>query len=71
MNGRRARFSDATLLGLIIAIGLLVRVIDINQPFVDGWSYRQSDVAMVARNFYRYGYDFLYPRIDYGGTQPG
>jgi 4-amino-4-deoxy-L-arabinose transferase-like glycosyltransferase len=26
---------------------------------------------MVARNFYQFGYDILYPRTDYGGAQPG
>jgi 4-amino-4-deoxy-L-arabinose transferase-like glycosyltransferase len=51
--------------------GFLVRVINIDEPFVDSWSYRQSDIAMVARNFYQHGYDILSPRIDYGGAQPG
>jgi 4-amino-4-deoxy-L-arabinose transferase-like glycosyltransferase len=60
-----------TLLGLVILVGLLVRIINIDQPFVDDWSYRQSDVAMVARNFYQRSYDILYPQIDYGGDQPG
>ena len=59
------------LLALVLLIGLSLRLPAIDQPFVDAWSYRQSDVAMVARNFYRYGYNIFWPRIDYGGAQPG
>src|SRR5437764_15360770 len=60
-----------TLIGLVMLAGFLVRVVNIDEPFVDSWSYRQSDIAMVARNFYQHGYDILSPRIDYGGAQPG
>ena len=64
-------FRKVTLIGLVMLAGFLVRIINIDQPFVDRWSYRQSDVAMVARNFYQHGYHILSPRIDYGGAQPG
>src|SRR5262249_13751360 len=57
--------------GLVVLVGFVLRAISIDEPFVDRWSYRQSDVAMVARNFYQFRYDILHPRIDYGGAQPG
>lgn len=59
---------------LAIAIGLLaiaVRFIAINQFFIDEWSWRQSDVAAIARNFYQTGFHFAYPQIDWAGDQPG
>ena len=55
-------------------IGLLavaVRLIGIHQPFIDDWSWRQSDVASIARNFYLNGFHFAHPQIDWGGDQPG
>jgi hypothetical protein len=52
-------------------VGFVLRAISIDEPLVDWWSYRQSDVAMVARNFYLFRYDILHLRIDYGGAQPG
>jgi 4-amino-4-deoxy-L-arabinose transferase-like glycosyltransferase len=59
---------------LAIVIGLvavIVRLIAINQPFVDQWSWRQSDVASIARNYFQHGFQFAYPQIDWAGGQPG
>jgi Dolichyl-phosphate-mannose-protein mannosyltransferase len=36
----------------------------ISQPFVDEWSWRQADVAMIAENSYRYGFHLCYPEIN-------
>jgi len=60
--------------GLAIAIAVIaiaVRFIDINQPFVDEWSWRQSDVAAIARNYFSNGFHFAYPQIDWAGDEPG
>src|SRR6202049_533955 len=57
-----------------IAIGIIavaVRLIAINQPYIDNWSWRQSDVAAIARNFYANGFHFAYPQIDWAGDAPG
>jgi len=27
----------------------------VNQPYIDDWSWRQSDVAAIARNFFEQG----------------
>src|SRR5881392_750355 len=48
-----------------------VRLILINQPYVDRWSWRQSDVAAIARNFSQTGFHFAYPQIDWAGAAPG
>ena len=58
----------------VIVIGLLAvasRLIFINQPYVDHWSWRQSDVAAIARNFLQDGFHFGYPQIDWAGNAAG
>src|SRR5438552_17601832 len=59
---------------VVIAIGMLavaVRLMFIDQPYVDHWSWRQSDVAGIARNFYDGGFRFAYPQIDWAGNATG
>ena len=59
---------------LAITIGIvavIIRLIAINQPFVDQWSWRQNDVASIARNYYQHGFQFAYPQIDWAGNEPG
>ena len=62
--------------GLLLAICLLgvgLRAVDVWRP-VDGTirdSWREPDVAGIARNFYREGMNPLYPRIDWRGDGPG
>src|SRR5438309_2919717 len=53
----------------ILAIG--VRLILIDQPYIDNWSWRQSDVAAIARNYFQGGFHFTRPQIDWAGDQPG
>jgi 4-amino-4-deoxy-L-arabinose transferase-like glycosyltransferase len=55
----------------IAVVAVAVRLIAIDQPFIDNWSWRQSDVAAIARNFYAHGFHFAYPRIDWAGDAPG
>jgi 4-amino-4-deoxy-L-arabinose transferase-like glycosyltransferase len=59
---------------LVIALWILAvaaRLILIDQPYVDHWSWRQSDVAAIARNFFEYGFRFSYPQIDWAGGSAG
>ena len=59
---------------LVLAVWLLavaVRLILINQPYIDHWSWRQSDVAAIARNFFEHGFRFGYPDIDWAGGSAG
>jgi hypothetical protein len=59
------------LVFLIVVGALLVRLIEIDQPFIDPWSWRQSDVAAIARNYYENGFDFARPQIDWAGNERG
>src|SRR5216117_2452338 len=59
---------------LLITIWILAvaaRLILINQPYVDHWSWRQSDVAAIARNFSEGGFRFAHPQIDWAGNATG
>jgi 4-amino-4-deoxy-L-arabinose transferase-like glycosyltransferase len=59
---------------LVIAIWILAvaaRLIFINQPYIDHWSWRQSDVAAIAQNFGQGGFHFAYPQIDWTGNATG
>jgi 4-amino-4-deoxy-L-arabinose transferase-like glycosyltransferase len=49
----------------------MARLILIDQPYVDHWSWRQSDVAAIARNFFEHGFRFGYPQIDWAGGSAG
>jgi 4-amino-4-deoxy-L-arabinose transferase-like glycosyltransferase len=66
--GRRR---DWLPVGAILAGALGIRLIAISQPYVDAWSWRQADVAMIAENFYRHGFALFYPQINWAGTAPG
>jgi len=59
------------LVFLIVLAAFVVRLIGIDQPFVDPWSWRQSDVAAIARNFSETGFHFSRPQIDWAGNEPG
>ncbi|MFL6513503.1 MAG: ArnT family glycosyltransferase [Chthoniobacterales bacterium] len=61
-------------LWLLWAVGIAavaVRLIAINQPFIDPWSWRQADVAAIARNYSETGFHFAYPQIDWSGGDKG
>jgi 4-amino-4-deoxy-L-arabinose transferase-like glycosyltransferase len=59
------------LLAAVWILALAVRLIFIDQTYVDHWSWRQSDVAAIARNFYDGGFRFAYPQIDWAGNATG
>ncbi len=62
----------ATRLAILMSIlAVAVRLIGINQPYIDDWSWRQGDVAAIARNYFQGGFHFTRPQIDWAGDQPG
>jgi 4-amino-4-deoxy-L-arabinose transferase-like glycosyltransferase len=52
-------------------LAVAVRLVWINQPYIDDWSWRQSDVAAITRNYFQGGFHFTRPQIDWAGDQPG
>src|ERR1700736_2965494 len=64
--------SRATQWAILLSIlAVAARLIWIDQPFSDNWSWRQSDVAAIARNYFAGGFHFARPQIDWAGDQPG
>ena len=62
---------DIPWLVMLLGLGVSCRLVQISQPFIDAWSWRQADVAMIAENFYRHGFRLLYPQINWAGNGPG
>src|SRR2546430_6967249 len=69
--GLEQNITSAKLLITLWILAVAVRFILIDQPYVDYWSWRQSDVAAIARNFFEYGFRFGYPQIDWAGGSGG
>ena len=70
--GAARRSYHASMLVIVICfLAVAARLILINQPYVDHWSWRQSDVAAIARNFLQNGFHFGYPQINWAGDAPG
>ena len=59
------------LVAMMSIFAVATRLFLINQPYIDHWSWRQSDVAAIARNFSENGFPFAYPQIDWAGDAPG
>lgn len=55
---------------LVILLGGLLRAWDLPRP-VDRPSWREEDVATIARNYFREDGRLLYPRVDWRGDGPG
>ncbi|HMQ80908.1 MAG TPA: glycosyltransferase family 39 protein [Ignavibacteria bacterium] len=56
---------------IILLLAAIIRVIDISAPIIGWHSWRQSDTASIARNFYENGHNILYPMINWGGIGTG
>ncbi|MGH2575781.1 MAG: ArnT family glycosyltransferase [Ignavibacteria bacterium] len=56
---------------LILLITFLIRLYHINFPVLGWHSWRQSDTATIAKNFYENGFNILYPQISWGGAGTG
>ena len=55
-----------------IAIGAItIPALTLGQPFIDVWSWRQTDVAAIARNYLHNGFHFAFPQIDWAGATAG
>src|SRR6185437_893748 len=52
------------LLILILVSGFLVRFYRFDNPVADWHSWRQADTSSVSRNFVKYGFDLLHPRMN-------
>lgn len=63
--------NERNVLISLMLFGLLCRLYNLTAPLLDRHSWRQTDTAAIARNFYYDGYNIFYPQIDWGGAGPG
>ena len=61
----------AKIMIVICILAVAARLVLIDEPYIDHWSWRQSDVAAIARNYSENGFRFAYPQIDWAGDAPG
>jgi len=65
-------FSDErNVLIALMLFGLLCWLFNLTSPLLDYHSWRQTDTAAIARNFYNNGFNIFYPQIDWGGAGTG
>jgi 4-amino-4-deoxy-L-arabinose transferase-like glycosyltransferase len=55
---------DFIYLGIILLLGLILRLYNITAPLADLHSWRQADTAAVSRNFVRSDFNLLMPKYD-------
>ena len=60
-----------TVILLILAVGLFLRLYKIEIPLLEFYPSRQIQTAEIARNFYREGMSILSPAVHYLGPGPG
>ena len=61
----------AFYLYIVLALGLALRLVNLQDPLIDKQAWRQTDTAAIARNFYEEGHSLFYPRVDWRGTTSG
>lgn len=62
--------TQSYLLIVILIAAAILRFNHINQPFVDTISWRETDNATIADNFYRGNWNIFYPRVSWNGSEP-
>jgi 4-amino-4-deoxy-L-arabinose transferase-like glycosyltransferase len=70
-GGPLAKCYPAKAVAALWILAVAARLVLITQPYVDHWSWRQSDVAAIARNFFEHDFRFAYPQIDWAGNSSG
>jgi 4-amino-4-deoxy-L-arabinose transferase-like glycosyltransferase len=65
----RKEYSKASTYWLIaiMAMATILRFYKVDQPFIDATSWRQSDTATIAYNFYQGNWNIFYPTISWNG----
>jgi hypothetical protein len=54
----------------IVVLAVLLRCIQINNPYVEGYGWREADMAMMAENLYKGKTNLLSPMVNYEGEGP-
>jgi len=65
------RGSNTCLLMAILILGVILRFNQIRQPLIDAFSWRETDTAMMADNYYKTNWNILYTELNWDGPGPG
>ena len=71
LNKSRAYLYRNRLLILILATALFMRAQNLDQPFIDVFSWRQASTAMMAQNYFQTDWNIFYPEVNWTGAGPG
>ena len=63
----RWRAGEIGVLIAILLVSIAMRAQAMFQPFVDGFSWRQTSMAMMADNFYRTSWNIFLPEVSWTG----
>lgn len=63
--------SEKALVFLLLSFAVSLRLPHLPMPLLDAHSWRQTQTAMFARNFYRHGMNIFLPELDWNGNRPG
>ncbi|GEM_PF-2904007 len=55
---------------ILLFLGLVIQLININNPTFGNQAWRQADTATIARQYYLHGYNFFSPEVNWNGTEP-
>jgi 4-amino-4-deoxy-L-arabinose transferase-like glycosyltransferase len=64
-------YSHKALLSLILLLAFSLRIVYVNQPLNDAFSWRESSTAMMAENYYKGNWNIFYPQVSWVGTEKG
>src|SRR4030095_4630333 len=56
---------------IILLITVVARIFHITYPVLGWHSWRQSDTASIAKNFYENGFNILYPQVNWAANTTG
>ena len=59
------------LLTAILIVGAILRFNHITQPLIDAFSWRETDTAMMAENYYSTNWNILRTKLNWDGPGPG
>ncbi len=65
------RQSPVLWVAVILLLGVVLRASQLTLPPVDYHSWRQTETAALARNYFEEGYRLFYPTVDWRGVTPG
>lgn len=70
-NTLHSLFKESNMIYLILFLAFILRFYHIDYPYLDHHSWRQTDTAAMAQNFYESGFNIMYPQVDWRGDGPG